>query len=111
MSIASFPRVILHLCSYLFQQALRPKIAELFRLAKQAGLTTSPDTNDDLEDRWDLDLVWVLKSVDVLLPKEAEACRLTRCDDAENRVTRSRRICSPGCNEAGREGRGRALRA
>jgi sugar/nucleoside kinase (ribokinase family) len=30
-----------------------------------------------------LDLVSVLKSVDVLLPNEGEACRLARCDDAE----------------------------
>jgi len=73
----------LHLCSYFLQRALRPKIGELFRLAKQAGLTTSLDTNDDPEGRWDLDLASVLQSADVLLPNEGEACQLAKCDDAE----------------------------
>jgi sugar/nucleoside kinase (ribokinase family) len=73
----------LHVSSLFLQKALRPKIAELFLLAKQAGLTTSLDTNDDPEDRWDLDLATLLKSVDVLLPNEGEACRMARCDDPE----------------------------
>lgn len=73
----------LHVSSYFLQRALRPKISELFRRAKLAGLTTSLDTNDDPEDRWDLDLAAVLKSVDVLLPNESEACRLARQEDPE----------------------------
>lgn len=76
----------LHISSFFLQRALRPKIGELFRLAKQANLTTSLDTNDDPEGRWDLDLASVLRSVDVLLPNEAEACRLTRCDDPDAAV-------------------------
>src|SRR5262249_41485251 len=71
----------LHLSSFFLQRALRPRIPELFRLAKQAGLTTSLDTNDDPENRWDRDVQDVLKFVDVLLPNESEACRLARCDD------------------------------
>jgi len=73
----------LHISSFFLQRALRPRIAELFRLAKQTGLTTSLDTNDDPEGRWNLDLKEVLKSVDVLLPNEGEARRLARCDDPE----------------------------
>jgi hypothetical protein len=38
----------LHLSSFFWQRALRPRVAELFRLAKQGGLSTSFDTNDDL---------------------------------------------------------------
>lgn len=71
----------LHVSSLFLQKALRPKIADLFGLAKKAGLTTSLDTNDDPEGRWDLDLAEVLKSVDVLLPNESEACQLARRDD------------------------------
>ena len=73
----------LHVSSYFLQRALRPKIGELFRLAKQNKLSTSLDTNDDPEGRWDLDLASVLKSVDVLLPNEGEARRLARCDDPD----------------------------
>jgi sugar/nucleoside kinase (ribokinase family) len=73
----------LHLSSFFLQRALRPRIAELFQLAKQARLTTSLDTNDDPEDRWDRDVFDVLNFVDVLLPNESEACRLARRDKPE----------------------------
>jgi sugar/nucleoside kinase (ribokinase family) len=71
----------LHLSSYFLQRALRPRVPELFRLAKQAGLTTSFDTNDDPDGRWERDVLDVIKFVDVLLPNEHEACRLAGCED------------------------------
>ncbi len=71
----------LHLSSFFLQRALRPRVPDLFRLAKQAGLSTSLDTNDDPEDRWERDVLEVLKWVDVLLPNEHEACRLAGTDD------------------------------
>jgi sugar/nucleoside kinase (ribokinase family) len=71
----------LHLSSFFLQRALRPRVPDLFRLAKEAGLSTSLDTNDDPEDRWEPDVLDVLKWVDVLLPNEHEACRLARVDD------------------------------
>lgn len=72
-----------HLSSYFLQRALRPRIAELFREAKKAGLTTSLDTNDDPEDAWADDLLEVLPYVDVLMPNEQEACRIARKDNSE----------------------------
>jgi sugar/nucleoside kinase (ribokinase family) len=71
----------LHLSSYFLQRALRPRVPDLFRLAKEAGLSTSMDTNDDPDNRWDLDVLDVLPWLDVLLPNEDEACRLARIDD------------------------------
>jgi sugar/nucleoside kinase (ribokinase family) len=71
----------LHLSSFFLQQALRPRVAELFRLAKHAGLSTSLDTNDDPDDRWAPDVLEVLEWVDVLLPNEHEACRLAQAED------------------------------
>jgi sugar/nucleoside kinase (ribokinase family) len=71
----------LHLSSFFLQRTLRPRVAELFRLAKQAKLTTSLDTNDDPENRWDRDVLDVLKFVDVLLPNESEARPLARRED------------------------------
>jgi len=73
----------LHLSSYFLQRALRPRISELFREAKRAGLTTSLDTNDDPEDEWALDLLQVLPYVDVLLPNDQEACRMARKNDPD----------------------------
>jgi sugar/nucleoside kinase (ribokinase family) len=71
----------LHLSSYFLQKALRPRVPDLFRLAKEAGLSTSLDTNDDPDDRWERDVLEVLPWVDALLPNEYEACRLARTDD------------------------------
>jgi sugar/nucleoside kinase (ribokinase family) len=74
-----------HLSSYFLHRALRSRIVELLRYMKSRGLTTSLDTNDDPDDRWDLDLQ-VLQFVDVLLPNEREACKLAGTDDLETAV-------------------------
>jgi sugar/nucleoside kinase (ribokinase family) len=73
-----------HLSSYFLQRALRPRIAELFRRVKEAGLTTSLDTNDDPQDEWSEDVFRVFKYVDVLLPNQHEACRLSRTNDVDS---------------------------
>jgi sugar/nucleoside kinase (ribokinase family) len=71
----------LHLSSYFLQKGMRPSLVELFRKAKEAGLSTSLDTNDDPENRWSDDIQLVLKYVDILLPNEHEACKLAKVDD------------------------------
>ena len=71
----------LHLSSYFLQKALRPRVPDLFRQAKEAGLSTSMDTNDDPDGRWEQDVLDVLPWVDVLFPNEYEACRLARIDE------------------------------
>ncbi len=71
----------LHLSSFFLNRALRPRIPDLFRQAKEAGLTTSLDTNDDPEDRWGQDLHEVLKYVDVFFPNEREAKKIARTTD------------------------------
>src|SRR5207237_5620583 len=65
-----------HLSSCFLQPWLRPHVAELFREMKATGLSTSFDTNDDPEDRWQ-GVFEVLPHVDVFLPNEREALRLT----------------------------------
>jgi sugar/nucleoside kinase (ribokinase family) len=72
----------LHVSSYFLQKGLQASLGDIFRRAKQAGLTTSLDTNDDPEDRWSLDVHELLEYVDVLLPNEREACKLAQVDDA-----------------------------
>jgi sugar/nucleoside kinase (ribokinase family) len=71
----------LHLSSYFLHRALRPKIVELFRQAKNAGLSTSLDTNDDPENKWDHGLLEVLKYIDVFLPNDREVKKIARTDD------------------------------
>jgi sugar/nucleoside kinase (ribokinase family) len=72
-----------HLSSYFLQRALRSKMVELFQHVKQRGLTTSLDTNDDPEEQWSEDIFPLLAYVDVLLPNEREACKLSRAQTVE----------------------------
>lgn len=67
-----------HLSSLFLQRALAPNLPALFRDLKREGLTISLDTNDDPDDVWDGVLDSILEFVDVLLPNEAEACRIAR---------------------------------
>ena len=71
----------LHLSSYFLHRALRPRILELFRQAKEKGLSTSLDTNDDPENKWGSDLLQVLKYVDIFFPNDREAKKITKTED------------------------------
>jgi sugar/nucleoside kinase (ribokinase family) len=51
---------------------------------KKAGLTTSLDTNDDPEDLWADDVKSALKSVDIFLPNEREACKIAGRADVQS---------------------------
>ena len=73
----------LHVSSYFLHKALRPQLINIFRKAKEAGLTTSLDTNDDPEDRWSSEIQLLLKYTDILLPNEREACKLAQMNDVE----------------------------
>lgn len=67
-----------HLSSLFLQRALEPDLPALFRELKSAGLTISLDTNDDPSGRWSGVLPELLDYVDLLLPNEAEACRMAK---------------------------------
>ena len=73
-----------HLSSFFLLRALRPSIPDLFLQMKKSGLTTSLDTNDDPEDLWADDVKSVLKNVDIFLPNEREACKLTGTGDVQS---------------------------
>jgi sugar/nucleoside kinase (ribokinase family) len=72
-----------HMSSLFLQRELLPRVPELFRRMKSAGLSTSLDTNDDPDDRWDSVLEEILPHVDILLPNEREAMKISRADDVE----------------------------
>ena len=77
-----------HLSSFFLHRALRARIPELFKTMKSRGLTTSLDTNDDPDDRWGEDLLDVLGHVDVFLPNDREAKKVTGESDLETAVKR-----------------------
>ncbi len=68
----------LHLSSYYLQRALRPDVAKIFSKARSLGLTTSLDTGWPSEEEDHLvDLLEVWPVVDLFLPNESEAVRLS----------------------------------
>lgn len=76
----------LHLSSFFLHRALRPRILDLFRQAKELGLTTSLDTNDDPENKWGQDLREVLKYVDVFFPNDREAKKIAGTTDLSQAI-------------------------
>ena len=77
-----------HMSSLFLQRELLAHVPELFRRMKSAGLTTSLDTNDDPDDRWDGVLEEIVPHLDILLPNEREAMKMSRADDVETALSR-----------------------
>jgi len=77
-----------HMSSLFLHRGLADRIPELFRRMKNAGLTTSLDTNDDPDDRWNGALQETLKYVDILLPNERESCKIAATEDPEEAIAR-----------------------
>jgi sugar/nucleoside kinase (ribokinase family) len=75
-----------HLCSLFLHKALQPDLPRIFRQLKSAGLTLSLDTNDDPDDRWGSPLDELLSMVDIFLPNDDEACRISGKKDAESAI-------------------------
>jgi sugar/nucleoside kinase (ribokinase family) len=93
-----------HLSSYYLQRGLRPRVAELFRKMKEAGLTTSLDTNDDPDDGWEGGLQDALRYVDVFLPNEREAQKAAGVGDLEAAVKKLAALVPLVVVKLGREG-------
>jgi sugar/nucleoside kinase (ribokinase family) len=75
-----------HMASYYLQRGLTPDIPELLRRIKGRGLTISMDPNDDPDNTWDRTALDALQYVDVFMPNENEACRITGEDNLENAI-------------------------
>jgi sugar/nucleoside kinase (ribokinase family) len=65
-----------HMSSLFLHRALLDRISELFQYMKGRGLSTSLDTNDDPNDRWDSVLSETLPYVDLLFPNEREVQKI-----------------------------------
>lgn len=74
----------LHISSYFMQAALRKDIGDIFRKAKQLGLTTSFDPQWDPAERWEIDLDRVLSGVDLFFPNESEVLSITQTSNIED---------------------------
>ncbi len=68
----------LHVGSYFLLDALRTDLPALYAEAHALGLTTSLDTNWDPSGEWDGGLQELIDECDLLMPNEAEACKIAR---------------------------------
>lgn len=71
----------LHLSSFYLQPGLQPGCLELFRCARTAGLTTSLDPDHDPREKWNSGMQQLLHEVDLFLPNEIEAARISRTQE------------------------------
>lgn len=69
--------------SVFFQNGLKPNIYDLFKMAKEIGLTTSFDPQWDPAEQWDVDLNVLLPFVDVFLPNIVELQFLTQTESRD----------------------------
>ena len=93
-----------HLSSFYLQRGLQRDVPELFRTVKTKGLTVSLDCNDDPDDRWDGGIREALKHVDIFLPNEREATRITGCANLDDAVKRLAEIVPLVVVKAGSQG-------
>jgi sugar/nucleoside kinase (ribokinase family) len=77
----------MHLSSYYLQPAMRKGCVELFRRAKEAGMTTSFDPGWDPQEQWATDIRDVLHHVDVFLPNEQEALNISGQETVEGALS------------------------
>lgn len=75
-----------HLSSFFLQSGLRDDVPKLLATMRQAGLTTSLDTNDDPDDLWEGPITETLAHLDILMPNEREACRLANESTLEDAI-------------------------
>lgn len=77
-----------HISSLFLQRGLHAGLPELCRELRASGCTVSLDTNDDPDNEWGGILDRMLDVIDLLLPNDDEACRMTRCDDLDEAIDR-----------------------
>ena len=66
----------LHVGGYFLLAAAQSNLPALFQRARSAGLTTSLDTNWDPAERWNGNLLSLLRHTDILFPNEQEVCQI-----------------------------------
>jgi sugar/nucleoside kinase (ribokinase family) len=87
----------LHVAAFYLLPALQPGCARLFERARACGLTTSLDTNDDPDERWNSNLLEVLKFTDIFFPNRREALSIAGESDLCRAARKLARIGLAGC--------------
>lgn len=73
----------LHLSSPFLQDNIKKDIIPLYKMAKEAGMSTSLDVQWDPEDKWDINFEKLLPLVDVFLPNQNELYAISKRNSVE----------------------------
>jgi sugar/nucleoside kinase (ribokinase family) len=98
----------LHIGAYFLLTRLQPDVPRLLQMAKAAGMTVSLDTNYDPAEKWTTGMDQVLELVDVFLPNETEACKISGepvLEDALDNLSRRVKVVAAKLGEQGAEAR------
>jgi len=74
----------LHFSSIFMQPGIKKSIPQIFRKAKEMGLTTSIDPQWDPEEKWDIDLKNIMPYLDIFMPNIKELEFISRTEGIEN---------------------------
>jgi sugar/nucleoside kinase (ribokinase family) len=77
-----------HLSSFFLQRGLIDDVPRLLALLKEAGLSTSLDTNDDPSGAWSGPIAETLRYVDIFMPNEREAKALANEEEIEPAIAK-----------------------
>jgi sugar/nucleoside kinase (ribokinase family) len=94
----------LHMSSFYLQTGMQKGCVELFRNAKEQGLTTSLDPDSDPAGNWDESIFEVLKYVDIFLPNKKEARHISKCDTIEQALNFLNRMVKTVVIKSGEDG-------
>jgi sugar/nucleoside kinase (ribokinase family) len=82
----------LHVSSIFLQPGLKPDIINLFKRAKEFGLTTSLDPQWDPAEKWDINLNELLQYVDLFFPNIDELKALLKFSDFDDCIKEIQRF-------------------
>jgi sugar/nucleoside kinase (ribokinase family) len=98
----------LHIGAYFLLTRLMPDVPRLLKMAKAAGMSISLDTNYDPAEKWTTGMDQVLELVDVFLPNETEACKISgepQLEDALDNLSRRVKLVAAKLGKQGAEAR------
>ncbi|GAA3510346.1 PfkB family carbohydrate kinase [Aquimarina addita] len=84
----------LHVSSIFLQTSLKKDVVQLFKRAKDLGLTTSMDPQWDPSENWDLQLQDLLPHIDVFLPNATEFIHITKSMDVNSGIEKIKSFCN-----------------
>ncbi len=91
----------LHVGAYYLQETSRDRLPAFFAAAREAGMTTSFDTNWDPTEAWDGGVAEMLTTSDIFFPNAAEARAIARKDDVEEAALALAATGAVGRNDGG----------